>query len=317
MKYQSFAQSRRQHQYLNLPGEFKSRLPQEMVFTDMTSARADELYCNDENLLIDLEEESDYLDSESFNKFAKYVIFIAYWYLKRKPYLGVICHKKPKKESELFEYAPSLYIRLHYIYFDQKVLWEKYENIINKVKHNKKLTDMEALDIAFTSKFISKKDAPYVVEKLCEVFKDAKIEDKVLKLDVKVILSGMILKHIESEKKQYRLMEMIGMRKIKNELDELVYEEYGDKLDEKDQEIENKEKTIITQAKTIKTKNNELKTKNNELKNKDNEIKSKDEQINNLNQTNHNYRKLIEKLNKFDDLNTSEARKILDSLMLL
>ena len=127
----------------------------------------------------------------------------------------------------------------------------------------------------------------------------------------------MILKHIESEKKQYRLMEMIGMRKIKNELDELVYEEYGDKLDEKDQEIENKEKTIITQAKTIKTKNNELKTKNNELKNKDNEIKSKDEQINNLNQTNHNYRKLIEKLNKFDDLNTSEARKILDSLMLL
>ena len=85
MKYQSFAQSKRQHQYLNLPGEFKSRLPQEMVFTDMTSARADELYCNDENLLINLEEESDYLDSKSFNKFAKYVIFIAYWYLKRKP----------------------------------------------------------------------------------------------------------------------------------------------------------------------------------------------------------------------------------------
>ena len=30
------------------------------------------------------------------------------------------------------------------------------------------------------------------------------------------------------------------MREIKNELDELVYEEYGDKLDAKDQEIENK-----------------------------------------------------------------------------
>ncbi len=310
MKYQSFAQSRRQHQYLNLPGEFKSRLPQEMVFTDMTSARADELYCNDENLLIDLEEESNYLDSESYNKFAKYVIFIAYWYLKRKPYLAVICHKKPKKETECFEYAPSLYIRLHYIYFNQQDLWRKYENIINKVKHNEKLTEMEALDIAFTSKFISKKDAPYVVERLCEAFKNAEIGDRVLKLDVKVILSGMILKHIKSEKKQYKLMEMIGMRKIKNELDELVYEEYGDKLDAKDKEIENKEKTIISQAKTIKTKNNELKTK-------DNELKTKDEQISNLNKSNHNYRKLIKKLNKFDDLNTPEARKILDSLTLL
>ena len=324
MKYQSFAQSKRQHQYLNFPGEFKSRLPQEMIFTDMTSARADELYFNDENLLIDLEEESDYLDSETFEKFAKYVIFIAYWYLKRKPYLAVICHKKPKKESECFEYAPSLYIRVHYIYFDQQDLWKKYENVINKVKHNIELTDMEALDIAFTSKFISKKYAPYIVERLCEVFKDAKIKDKVLKLDVKVILSGMILKHIKGEKKQYRLMEMIQMREIKNELDELVYEEYGDKLDAKDQEIENKEKTIISQAKTIKTKNNELKnkdnelkTKNNELKNKDNELKNKDKQINNLNKSNNNYRKLIKKLNKFDDLNAPEAQKILESLMLL
>ena len=100
------------------------------------------------------------------------------------------------------------------------------------------------------------------------------------------------------------------MREIKNELDELVYEEYGDKLDAKDQEIENKEKTIISQAKTIKTKNNEL-------KNKDNELKTKDKQINNLNKSNNNYRKLIKKLNKFDDLNAPEAQKILESLMLL
>jgi len=43
MKYLSFAQSKRQHQYLNLSGKFKSRLPQEMVFPDMTSSRADEV----------------------------------------------------------------------------------------------------------------------------------------------------------------------------------------------------------------------------------------------------------------------------------
>ncbi|WP_296875338.1 hypothetical protein [uncultured Methanobrevibacter sp.] len=46
LKYMSFAQSKRQHQYLNLPGEYDVRLPQEMVFTDMTSARGDEIYYN-------------------------------------------------------------------------------------------------------------------------------------------------------------------------------------------------------------------------------------------------------------------------------
>lgn len=55
MKYLTLAQSKRQHQYLGLPGEFKTRLPQEIVFPNMDSGRADEFYLNDENLLIDLE----------------------------------------------------------------------------------------------------------------------------------------------------------------------------------------------------------------------------------------------------------------------
>ena len=59
-----FAQSKWQHQYFNLPEEFKSRLPQEMVFPNMTSARADEAYLNDEDLVFDLEEESDIIDDK-------------------------------------------------------------------------------------------------------------------------------------------------------------------------------------------------------------------------------------------------------------
>ncbi len=296
LKYMSFAQSKRQHQYLNLPGEYDVRLPQEMVFTDMTSARGDEIYYNNEDLLIDLEEESEYISPKTLEKFSKYAIFICYWYLKRKLYLAVICHKNPKKESECFEYAPSLYIKVHYIYFEEDSLWEKYENIINKVEHNETLTDTEALDIAFTSKFISKKDAPEVIEKLCEAFRDAQIEDKGLRLDVKVILGGMILKHVQNQSKQKRLMEVIGMREIKNELDELLYEEYGDKLDAKDKEINN-----------LKKSNEKYKRSNQEYKKSNQEYKKSNEK----------YKKQIEKLNELDDLNTPEARKILSSLKLL
>ena len=296
MKYLSFAQSKRQHQYLKLPGEFKSRLPQEMVFPNMTSARADEVYLNDENAVFDIEEESDLIGDNEFNKFAKYLIFISYWNINKKPYIIVICHENPKKEWELYEYAPSLFLKLHYIYFSKEELWKKYENLINKVEHKETLTEMESLDIAFIARFTSKNDAPKVVEGLCEIFKNSIIPDKVLKLDVRVILSGMVLKHIIIKNKQKKLMRMIGMRKIENELDELVYEQYGDELDAKDKEIDDKNKELKDSAKIIKSKDNQLKSKDDKLK---------------------SYQKLIKKLDNIDDLNNPEARNIINSLMLL
>ena len=51
MKYLTLAQTKRQHQYLGLPGEFKTRLPQEVVFPDLDFGRADEYYLNDEDLI--------------------------------------------------------------------------------------------------------------------------------------------------------------------------------------------------------------------------------------------------------------------------
>ena len=47
MKYLSMAQAKRQHQYLGLPGKFKTRLPQEVVFPNMDIGRADEYYLTD------------------------------------------------------------------------------------------------------------------------------------------------------------------------------------------------------------------------------------------------------------------------------
>ena len=79
------------------------------------------------------------------------------------------------------------------------------------------------------------------------------------------------------------------MREIKNELDELLYEEYGDKLDAKDKEINN-----------LKKSNEKYKRSNQEYK-----------------KSNEKYKKQIEKLNELDDLNTPEARKILDELILM
>ncbi|WP_295113884.1 hypothetical protein [uncultured Methanobrevibacter sp.] len=169
IKYLALVQSKRQHQYLGLPGNFKIRLPQEIVFPNFEIGRVDECYLTDENMLIILEEESGDITENVLKKFAKYVIFESYRYYKLL-YLVAVCHKNPKNEFELYEYAPSMFIKVFYHYFSQDEIWCKYENVIIKVKQKEKLTEMESLDIVFVSKFISKRYAPSVIENLIEIF---------------------------------------------------------------------------------------------------------------------------------------------------
>lgn len=301
LKYLSLAQASRQHQYLGLPGEFKTRLPQEIVFPNMDFGRADDFYVNDEGLVIDLEEESEDVTERTLEKFTKYVLFACYRY--GKTYLAVLCRKNPKNYPECYEYAPSLFIKPHYIHIDQNELLEKYDNINMKVKSKIELTDTEALDIAFVCKFISKEYAQNIIENLVKAFKDAIIKDEILKMDVGVILGGMIIKNIQNTTKQNKLLKRINMRHIEKEIHKIVYDEYGNVLDAKDEEIE-------AQAKTIQSKNNEIKSKDKELKNKTNEI-------NKLNQSHKKYQEKIKQLNELTDLNTPEAKKILNSLLLL
>ena len=78
------------------------------------------------------------------------------------------------------------------------------------------------------------------------------------------------------------------MKPIKNEIDKLVYDEYGDMLNKKDKKIEK-------QANEIKTQANEI-TK--------------------LNNTNQEYKNKLKQLNELKDL-TPEAKKIIHTMMLL
>ena len=309
MKYKSAAQTKRQHQYLGLPGEFKTRYPQELVFPNMESGRMDELYSTDQNMLVDLEEETKEITEKTLRKFGKYVIFISYMY-SIYVYLAVICHKKPKKAEECFQLSPSVYIKVHYYYISQRELWERYDNLIKKVKHNIELTDMEALDIAFISKFISKEHAQKVTKTLVDVFRNAIISDERLKIDVAAILGAMISKHFPDEETQHRLLERINMEEYENEMVKIVYEEFEDVLVKKDEEIAIKNQEL-------KSKDDEIKSKEDEIKSKDNEIKSKNKQIIILSQKKEKYKEKIRQLNDFDDLNSPEAKKILSSLMLL
>ena len=202
--------------------------------------------------------------------------------------LAVICHKDPKNFPKCYKKSPSVYIKIHYYYIPQEELWAKYENVINKVEQKEELTDMEALDIAFIPKFISKDKAPFVTEYLAKTFKDAIITDNELKRDVGVILGAMILKNIKSDEKQNELMEDIGMKQIEEEIRILARDEYKEdyrKLEKEKYELQQENNAIKKEYDAIKKENNSIK-------------------------------KGILKLSKIDDLDP-DAKKIINSLLII
>ena len=197
MKYKSMTQTQRQHQYLGLPGKLKLRYPQEVVFPDMDTGRMDELYLTDQDILVDFEEKSEHIGPKTFKKYNKFIRYI----YNKEVYHVALCHKKPKKEFECYRASPSNYIKIHCIYISQKELWNRYEKVIRKDEQKEELTDKEALDMAFVSKFIDAQHRQFVIDSLTKSFKNAIIKDKKLKMDVAVILDVMISKHVKSEAK--------------------------------------------------------------------------------------------------------------------
>ena len=58
------------------------------------------------------------------------------------------------------------------------------------------------------------------------MFKEAKIEDKRLRIDIGSILGAMIKRNIDDETKQNKLLEMIGMNQIKNDIRAVFKDEF-------------------------------------------------------------------------------------------
>ena len=115
-------------------------------------------------------------------------------------------------------------------------------------------------------------------------------------MDVGIILGGMILKHVTDKEKQEKLLERINMKQIKTDLENLVYDEFGEELDAKDKEIETKDKEIET---------------------KDKEIETKDKEIEKLNHSNKEFKNKAKELNELKDFNSPKAKQIIQSMMLL
>ena len=246
---------------------------------------------------INLEEESGEVTEKTLEKLGKYKTFGSFIY--GMPFLtAVICLKDPKNFPKEYEISPSDIIRPKYYHFSQSILWENYDKVINKVEQNIQLSEREALHIAFIPKYISKRHAESVTKSLARVFQRTNIPDYELKRDIAFILLTMILANISNETEQDQLMEVIEMNIYRDDMQELVYSEYGDELDKKDQEIAAKDKDLAKKDQDLAAKDKDLAKKDKEL-----------ELIKNR------YAEKIEEINAREDI-PLETKKLINSILL-
>jgi uncharacterized protein (DUF3084 family) len=108
----------------------------------------------------------------------------------------------------------------------------------------------------------------------------------------------MILSNVSNETEQDQLMEVIEMNIYRDDMQELVYSEYGDELDKKDQEIAAKDKDLAKKDQDLAAKDKDLAKKDKEL-----------ELIKNR------YAEKIEEINAREDI-PLETKKLINSILL-
>ncbi len=158
-----------------------------------------------------------------------------------------------------------------------KNYWQNYDKVINKVEQNIQLSEREALHIAFITKYISKRHAESVTKSLARAFQRANIPDYELKRDIAFILQTMILANVSNETEQDQLMDVIEMNIYRDDMQELVYSEYGDELDKKDQEIAAKDKDLAKKDQDLAAKDKELELIKNKYAEKIEEINARED----------------------------------------
>ena len=307
LKYIYVAHLKRQHQYLGLSGEYVKKCPHEVIYPGMEGGRMDGPYLSSEDIFVDIEEESGKITPKTKEKYVKYGHFVSYRYYPKKYHLVVICHQDPGKKTETIIAGPSVHIIIHYIYFSDAELLDKYEKLINKVDAKSKLSDMEALDIVHIPKYIDKKFKVEILDGITQRYEKIIIEDRLLRMDVFLLLKAMIEKHVSDEKLKNEFIGRIDMEKVEDEMYEIareICEDEINELKEEKQKVEEERKNFELQVEEERKNFEKV-----EKERKNFELQVEEERKADRNK--------IDKLLSLKDLNTPEAKKILSSLMVM
>ena len=329
------------HANLNLPGKYIKSCENDVVSHEKINLRMDLLILVGpdggsvkENILINLEHQSEKLDDEKIKKIAKYKDFSKCRH--HCPILSmIVTPHEPENQIQEYGITESDITKPVFIHMDNEEIKKRFNNLETKIKNKSKLENHEILDFGIISIFASYNN---IIEKLCKLYKDSRYVKGKVRRDMSLILDLMIKVRFKGNKEKIvELENMIeedreaarrGMRiyyeeefaKINSDWEKELAQKDADYAKEiagkniekgiRDKEIIEKNIEIGIRDNEIIEKNIEISEKDNEISIKDNEISIKDNEINELKNQRQEYKNIIDKLKENGEIDSEIYDKI-------
>lgn len=191
------------------------------------------------------------------------------------PYSIIITNINPGEKIQCCESHGQIFY-VYYIYVDSEEIQKRLSILTDIVKSDKVLSQEEALNFAYIAIFVNDDEAKEILEKLAQLFHDAKIMESELQMDLHHVLKKIIRYQFDEKSKIKELLGMITKAMTPEEYEKLSSHQKTI-LD-----LEEQKQICIQQEKKIAEQQSKNMQQQNEITEQQKEIRKKDEQIKNL-----------------------------------
>lgn len=191
------------------------------------------------------------------------------------PFSIIITNIDPGEKLQCYESHGQIFY-VYYIYVDSEEIQKRLSILTDIVRSNKVLSKTEALNFAYIAIFVKNEEAKEILDKLAQLFRDAKIMESELQMDLHHILKKIIKYEFDDENKIKELLTVITQA--------ITPEEY-EKLSSHQKtilDLEEQKQICIQQEGKIAEQQNENAQQKSIIAEQQNELEKKDEKIKKL-----------------------------------
>ena len=213
-KYLTTTEGKRLHSYFNLLGKYVRSYPTTIIKRDGSERKMDWLILVDpdgetikERTLINVEFQSYPVDEEKIKAMADYCDYSKTFYGLPLLTIIIITHGY-ETSKDCYERTVTDILKPIYIHMSWEEITEKLNNLEAKILNQKKLSDDEALDIAYLPMFAPKNKAEFVTEKIARLYCKEKSVTGSFRNNIAYVLTIMIRKNFDGTEKGKELLSL-------------------------------------------------------------------------------------------------------------
>ena len=258
------------HETYGFPGKFLKPLNTTVITEDGTALEMDyaAMILLEEDIheksALNVEHQSTLPTQDKIDTIYKYNLHLVMTH--RLPALSAIISPH-KIEKEIYKSGHNIFGILPIDAGDEEI-YERLNNLKNKINNNRKLTLSEALNFTFIATFVSKEKGKEILDILARLFTQAELDSE-WQLDIFFVLKTMIKTHFKDDEKKLRellkmIIETIPKPDYRNmslyeryimELEKTV-DDYKTEIDDYKTEIDDYKTEIKKLTKQLELKNN-------------------------------------------------------------